>query len=151
MTFPTDESESDDRPKPESDNVALSITNHLIPSYPSSLDVPLVFSLPFSFSHASPPFPPTPSTNSLQRKNLKKKHQSNSPTHSSAFRPSPQPSLLSRLITTIPTSNSTRTLVSNISHHPFYNSPSPSSWETTSLRSISTRSLTGCLKVRSSS
>jgi len=54
-------------------------------------------------------------------------------------------------ITTIPRSNSTRAVVSNISHHTFYNSPSPSSWETTPLRSISTRSLTGCLKVRFSS
>ena len=120
------------------------------PSYPPSLTSQSLFTFLLFFPTLPPSFPPALSTSSLQEKKpqKKKKHQSNSLTHSPAFKPSPQPSLLSRLITIIPESNSTRTLVSNISHHPFTNSPSPSSWQTTPLRSISTRSLTGYLKVR---
>jgi hypothetical protein len=70
---------------------------------------------------ALPSFPSAHPSNSLQEKNTQKNiyiHQSNSLTHSSAFK-QPQPSLLSHLITITSGSNSTRTLVSYISHHTF--------------------------------
>lgn len=117
--FPTDESESDDRPKARVRQrcpVNYESSHSLLSFILVSFDLPSLF-----------PTLPLPSRRPPQLILFQKKKTSQKKRPSVKFpdplRPSPKPSLLSRLITTISRSNSTRTLASTISHHTFTTVP----------------------------